>query len=416
MNKLTDIYRKYRDLSIGTKILVFMGIGTVAGIIFGEDAVVVEPLGDIFIRLLIMAAVPLVFFNLLNGLAGLSDVKSLGRITTQIAVFFVGTSIVSFTLAYFIISALQPGKGFDLEGKPPEDIGEMPGVVEMIMDMVPENVFHAFAETNMVQIVIFAILLGVTIVKMPQQYKEPLAKGLDMLARVFRELVNLILKFGPIGIGALMAATFGEYGAQMFGPLAYFLGGVWGTQLIMMGLFLILLFMFTGMTPGNFLNQTGQVYATAIGTCSSWATMTVSMDVAEKRLKLPNYIYSFTLPMGTQLNKNGTTIMLMGVLLFTAQAAGVTFDLYTIITIIFLGLMLETGSGGIPGGGLVIALIFVRAFNLPLEIAAIVGGIYRLVDMGNTTTNVMSDLVGTLIVANQEEKRRKKAGAAGEAS
>jgi len=125
--------------------------------------------------------------------------------------------------------------------------------------------------------------------------------------------------------------------------------------------------------------------------------------MAEK-IKLPRSIYSFTLPLGAQINKDGTAIMLSAVLVFTAQAAGVAFSLPEMITILLVGLLLSEGSGGIPGGGLVIALIFVQAFNLPLEVAAIVGGIYRLVDMGNTTINVMGDMVGTAIVSHSETR------------
>ena len=113
-------------------------------------------------------------------------------------------------------------------------------------------------------------------------------------------------------------------------------------------------------------------------------------------------MYTFTLPLGAQLNKDGTAIMLAGVLLFTAQAAGVEFTLASQLSMLLIGLVLTTGSGGIPGGGLVIALIFVEAFHLPLEIAAIVGGIYRLIDMGSTTINCMGDMVGTMIVAHSE--------------
>ncbi len=407
MGKIVDWYKQYRNLSLGTRIIIFMVIGAIAGIVFGEDALVAEPLGNLFIRLLMMAAVPLVFFNLLNGISGLSDIKSLGRITSKIAVFFIGTSIVSFTLAYFIFNALQPGKGFGLEASAPEDIGGIPNIVDMLLEMVPANVFQAFAEPNMVQIVIFAVLLGITVISMPLIFRQPIAKGLDVISRLFRDLIGLILKLSPLGIGALIAATFGQYGAQIFGPLAWFLAGVWGTQIIMMVLFVVVLFLSTGIGPVRFFRETGSIYTTALATCSSWATLAVSLEVAENRLKLPKHIYSFTLPLGIQMNKNGTTIMLMGVLLFTAQAAGVTFDLPTVISIIFIGLILETGSGGIPGGGLVIAMIFVQAFNLPLEIAAIVGGIYRLVDMGNTTTNVMSDVVGTIIVTHSEQKKNQ---------
>ena len=143
-------------------------------------------------------------------------------------------------------------------------------------------------------------------------------------------------------------------------------------------------------------------WATTIATCSSLASLAVAFEVAEDRLKLPQRIYSFTLPLGAQLNKDGTSIMLAGVLLFTAQAAGVDFSLASQISIILIGLVLSEGSGGIPGGGLVIALIFVQAFSLPLEIAAIVAGIYRLIDMGSTTINVMGDMVGTAIVSHSE--------------
>jgi Na+/H+-dicarboxylate symporter len=129
----------------------------------------------------------------------------------------------------------------------------------------------------------------------------------------------------------------------------------------------------------------------------------VALEIAEK-IKLPRSVYSFTLPLGAQINKDGTAIMLSAVLIFTAQAAGVSFSLPQMITILLVGLLLSEGSGGIPGGGLVIALIFVQAFNLPLEIAAIVGGIYRLVDMGNTTINVMGDMVGTAIVSHSEAR------------
>ena len=130
----------------------------------------------------------------------------------------------------------------------------------------------------------------------------------------------------------------------------------------------------------------------------------MALEMAE-RIGLPRRIYSFTLPLGAQLNKDGTSVMLGAVFLFTAQAAGVTFTPAAFVSIVLVGLLLSEGSGGIPGGGFVIALIFVQAFSLPVEVAAIVGGIYRLVDMGNTTVNVMGDMVGTSLVVASEERR-----------
>ncbi len=173
----------------------------------------------------------------------------------------------------------------------------------------------------------------------------------------------------------------------------------------MVGVYLTLLATLTSFSPATFLRQTGTLWATTVATCSSLASLAVAFEVAEDRLGLPQRIYAFTLPLGAQLNKDGTSIMLAAVLLFTAQAAGVEFDLATQLTIVLIGLILSEGSGGIPGGGLVIALIFVQAFSLPLEIAAIVGGIYRLIDMGSTTINVMGDMVGTAIVSHSERNR-----------
>ena len=240
---------------------------------------------------------------------------------------------------------------------------------------------------------------------MPKEKKQSLGKVFDVLAELFRKLVDIILHFSPVGIGALAASTVGQYGSAIFGPLALFIGGVWGAQAVMVIIYLLLLFLFTRQSPLSFFKQTAPLYATTAATCSSLASLVVSLEVAEDRVKLPRSIYSFTLPLGAQMNKDGTSIMLAGVLLFTAQAAGVEFSLASQATIILIGLLLSNGSGGIPGGGLVIALIFVKAFHLPLEIAVIVGGIYRLIDMGGTTINCMGDMVGTIIVAHLEEKQ-----------
>jgi Na+/H+-dicarboxylate symporter len=231
-----------------------------------------------------------------------------------------------------------------------------------------------------------------------------LREAYAVLADLFRKLVDIILIVAPLGIGALMAVTVGRHGAALFGPLAIFLGGVWGAHLVMIAAYLALLHFLTDRSPLGFLRETGTVWATTLATTSSLASLSVSLEVAEE-VRLPRTVYAFTLPLGAQINKDGTSIMLAAVALFTAQAAAIDFSMAEQITVLLVGLLLSLGSGGIPGGGLVTALIFVQAFNLPLEVAAIVGGIYRLIDMGNTTVNVMGDMVGTAIVAHSEARR-----------
>ncbi len=393
--------RGERRFGLGTKILLGMVVGASLGAVLGERISVVEPVGDLFIRLLLMAAIPLVFFNLLAGLTALTDLRTFGRLSAKIVGYYLLTTSVALTLGLTAMRLIRPGEGMTLTGEVSEAIGEVPSVSQILLELIPTNIFQAFAEGNVAQLVVVAVFLGIATLFLPAEPRDLLRKGYAALADLFRKLVDLILMVAPYGIGALMAVTVGRYGAELFGPMARFLLGVWGTQLLMVGVYLTLLVLLTDRRPLPFLRSTGTLWATTVATTSSLASLSVALETAEK-IKLPRTVYSFTLPLGAQINKDGTSIMLSAVLLFTAQAAGVSFSLPELVTILLVGLLLSEGSGGIPGGGLVIALIFVQAFHLPLEVAAIVGGIYRLVDMGNTTINVMGDMVGTSIVAHSE--------------
>ena len=389
---------------IGTKILIGMIVGAGAGAVLGPRVEVLEPVGEIFIRLLMAAAIPLVVFNLLAGLTTLTELRTFGRLVGKIVVYYTVTTTFALGLGLGIMTILRPGDGMQLSEPVPEDIGEIPTIGDVLVDLVPTNIFQALAEGKVAQIVVFTILLGIATLLLPPQPRDRLRELYGLGAELFRKLVHIVLWVAPFGIGALMAVTVGRYGAELFGPLARFLGGVWGAQIGMVAVYMVLLRVFTARSPLRFLRQGGELWATTVATTSSLASLTVAFDVAEK-MKLPRGVYALTLPLGAQINKDGTAIMLAAVLLFTAQAADRSFTLGAIVTILLIGLLLSEGSGGIPGGGLVVALIFVEAFNLPLEVAAIVGGIYRLVDMGNTTINVMGDLVGTAIVARSEERR-----------
>ncbi len=397
-----SLIQRYRRLSLGVKILLFMVLGIVAGILAGERAEVVQPLGDLFIRLLMMAVIPLVFFNLLAGITSLADPRSLGRVGGKIVAYYLTTTVAALTLGLTAMHFFKPGNGMQLREEVDAEFGQVPEVANVFINLIPRNIFESFASGQVAQVVVFAIFLGIATLFLPEEPRGVLRRAFGALAEVLRKVVGIVMYFAPIGIGALAAATVGRYGAAIFGPLALFIVGIWTAQAVMVMVYMTLLVTFTRRSPLEFLTKTAPLYATTAATCSSLASLAVSLDIAERRLKLPRSIYSFTLPLGAQLNKDGTSIMLAGVLLFTAQAAGVDFSLASQVTIVLIGLVLSEGSGGIPGGGLVIALIFVQAFNLPLEIAALVGGIYRLIDMSSTTVNCMGDLVGTVIVAHSE--------------
>jgi Na+/H+-dicarboxylate symporter len=391
-------------MGLGTQILIGMVLGSFLGAVLGDRVTVIQPVGDLFIRLLVLAAIPLVFFNLLAGLTALSDVRTFGRLATKIMSYYVVTDLVGLSLGLAAVALLRPGVGMQLTEQVEGTVGAVPSIGDVLLGMVPSNVFRAFADGNVVQLVVVAVLLGIATLMLTGSTRDRLSVAFSDLAALFRRLVDLILLVAPLGIGALMAVTVGRYGASLLGPMTKFLLGVYAGQLVIFVGYMVLLRAFTDRRPLQFLRDTGPLWATTAATTSSLASLSVGLEIAEK-IRLPRSLYSFTLPLGAQLNKDGTSVMLGAVLLFTAQAASVDFTAASFLTILFVGLLLSEGSGGIPGGGFVIALIYVQAFNLPIEVAAIVGGIYRLVDMGNTTINVMGDMVGTSLLAHSEAAR-----------
>ena len=393
-----------RKIGLGSQILIGMAIGSMVGGIFGDAAAIVEPVGDLFIRLLVLAAVPLVFFNLLAGLTVLSDVKTFGRLAGKTMTYYVTTDVAALLLGLGAMAALRPGIGMQLTGSVDGPVGTVPSIAEVLLGMIPRNAFEAFVEGNVVQIVVIAVLIGVATLLLAEDSRMRLAGLYQDVSALFRRLVDVILLTAPVGIGALMAVTVGTYGAALLGPMARFLVGVYLAQLVVFLAYMAFLRLSGARSPLKFLRDTGPLWATTAATTSSLASLSVSLETAD-RMGLPSSVYSFTLPLGAQLNKDGTSVMLGAVLLFTAQVAGVSFTPAALVSVVLIGLLLSEGSGGIPGGGFVIALIYVQAFNLPIEVAAIVGGIYRLVDMGNTTVNVMGDLVGTCLVVRSESKR-----------
>ena len=393
-----------RRLGLGSRILIGMAAGTVLGAALGERAAVLQPVGDLFIRLLVLAAVPLVFFNLLAGVTTLTDLRTLGRLAGKILTYFLATTVVAALLGIGVMEVLRPGEGMTLQGAAEQEVAAPPSVLQVLLDLVPANAVRSFAEGNVTQVIVLAVLLGVATLLLGEGPRDRLRAAFSDLAALLRKVVDIILVVAPYGVGALMAVTVGRYGADLFGPVASFVAGVAVAHLLIVVLYMALLGLFSDRRPVGFLRATGALWATTVATTSSLASLPVALEEAEK-LRLPRSIYAFTLPLGAQINKDGTAAFLSAVAVFTAQAAGMPLTGADLFTVVLLSLLLSAGSGGIPSGGFVVGLIMVEALGLPLELVTIVGGIYRLVDMGATTVNVMGDVVGTVLVAHSERDR-----------
>jgi Na+/H+-dicarboxylate symporter len=379
-----------------------MAVGATVGVIMGPSASSLKPVGDIFIRLLVMAAIPLIFFTLMSGLTTIKEAGFVGRLTGRILVYYLITSVVAFSIAIAVMDWLQPGSGFALKGAVNGDIAQMPSLTTVILDVFPNNVVQAFAKGDVTQIVVFGVFLGLATLWLHEPHRGRVVLFFETGRALLVQLVGIVIAFAPIGLGVLTAYSVGVYGSKIAGPLLKFIGAIYVAEVAMFTVIMLLLYAVARVSPLFFLKRTYPLYLTTAGTTSSLASLAQALQIAEERLHIPRNVCGFTLPFGVQFTKDGTGIFLAAILLFAAQSQGQVLELGTIIVIVLTGLLLATGSGGVPGGGLVVGLVFVKAFGLPVEIAVLIGGIYHIIDMGNTTLNVMNDMVATVIASKLE--------------
>ncbi len=392
----------YRRRSIGTQIFIGMAVGAIVGFWMGPAADSLKLIGDVFIRVLIMAAIPLIFFTLMSGLTAIKEAGFVGRLTARILVYYVVTSVIAFGIAIVVMNVLQPGSGFQLKGAVKGDIAQIPSLTSVILDIFPSNVIASFAGGNVTQIVVFGVFLGVATLFLDEPYRTRVAGFFETGRALFLRLIAIIIAFAPIGLGALTAYSVGVYGSKIAGPLLKFIAAMFLSDFIMFGVIMLLMYAIARVSPVFFLKRTYPLYLTTAGTTSSLASMAQALVLAEEKLHIPRAVCGFTLPFGVQFTKDGTGVFLVGILLFAAQSQGQVLETGNIVVIVLTGLLLATGAGGVPGGGLVVGLVFVKAFGLPIEIAVLIGGIYHILDMGSTTLNVMNDMVVTVIASKLE--------------
>ena len=400
----------YQRRSIGTQIFLGMAFGVIVGFALGPAAASLKPVGDIFIRLLIMAAIPLIFFTLMSGLTTIRDAGFVGRLTARILVYYVATSVIAFAIAISVMNAIQPGAGIHLAGEVKNNVGQLPSFTEVIVAIFPNNIVEAFAKGDVTQIVVFGVFLGIATLFLDPPVRARVASFFETGRGLFIGLVGIVIATAPIGLGALTAYSVGVYGSKIAGPLLKFMVAIYLSEIAMFVVIMLLMLVIARVSPVFFLKRTWPLYLTTAGTTSSLASLAQALQIAEERLHIPRNICGFTLPFALQFTKDGTCIFLAGILLFAAQSQGQTLALGTIVLIVLTGLLLTTGSGGVPGGGLVVGLVFVKAFSLPVEIAVLIGGIYHLLDMTNTTLNVMNDMVATVIASHLEGAIRVERG------
>ena len=383
------MWKKYQSIPLIYKMVTGMVLGILAGWSMGPDAVWFQPLGKFFLTCLKCIAMPLVIVNLIAGISNLDSPESFGRIGGRIIFYYIATSAVAMVVGMVISLIIQPGVNLPLEGTYKGVVGELPTISSTLLALIPGNVFKAMMEGRFDQIVFVSAVTGIALLLLP-----------DLMGKV----VSIVMILAPYGIFALIAVSVGKYGSKIFGTLAKYIGSVYLGIFAMCCLYATLVFLFTRITPREFFRKASRIMVTAFSTCSSTSSIPINMACAES-LGAPKKVYSFTIPLGAQINKDGTCVCLTTVFIMTAQAIGAPLDLGLMLKVLILGLILTTGSGAVPSGMLVILAILLESLGFPLEIVGLVAGVHAFNDMGMTMINCLGDLAGTVIVGNAEKKR-----------
>jgi len=389
----------WKTQKLYVKIFIGVLVGIVLGLVFGPSIAIIKPLGDIFIRLLQMLIVPLAFLSIVSGITKLEDIKMLRAIGSKILSIYVLTTLLATLIGVVTALIIKPGKGEEgLLGKA-QDIEKTEfSFMDNIVQWFPSNVFQSMAETNMLQIIIFAIFAGVAMVLLGdkvKRIKSLVQEGADLMIKI----ADIVISFAPYGIMALIANVVGTLGLDILIEVGkYVLSAFVGFIIILLVVYPILLKIIGKTSPTFFYKQISPAMLVACSTTSSSATLPASMEVAREGLKIPENIYGFTLPLGATLNMNGLASTLGVLAVFASNLYGLPITFSTILQTAFLGVVLAMGCAGVKGADVVTASLLLSTLGLPLSIIPIIAAVSPIVDMGNTVVNITGDLAGTQIV------------------
>ena len=414
--------------------------GLTLGVIYGVIAAAkgweqftldwIAPFGTIFINGLQLIAVPLVLASLIMGVASLSDLKKLSRIGGKTIAIYIGTTAIAVTLGLLIVNVLRPGDQVpeslreELERQfvaetaaqesQAENVGKR-GPLQLLEDIVPDNFFSsASSNSNMLQIVFVAIIIGVGLIQVPKEQSKPLLDVVAAANAVVIRLVDLVMLIAPLGVFSLIARTVTGMAGENFGQILTLLGAlgyyclavVGGLMLHMSFTYLLLLKLFTPMKLKTFMAGITPVQLVAFSTSSSGATLPLTMERCEEKLGVSEEVSSFVLPLGATVNMDGTALYQAVAAVFIAQSLGMPVGISGQLTIVLTAVLASIGTAAVPGAGIIMLVIILQAIGVPSAGIALILGVDRILDMLRTMTNVTGDATVAIVVAASEGQLR----------
>lgn len=410
---------KKKKLGLTTKIFIALIAGAVFGIVLHylipassvKDDIIVggvlHVIGQGFIRLMKMLVVPLVFCSIVCGSMSIGDTKKLGTVGVRTLIFYLCTTALAVTVALTIGNIIDPGKGLDMTQVQANaaDVAEMQAtsLTDTLLNIIPDNPIGSLANGNMLQIILFALIVGVILAKLGER-TETVGNFFSQFNDIMMEMTMMVMSLAPIGVFCLISKTFAGIGFSAFLPLAKYMLGVMIALLIQCFIvYLGLLKIFTGLSPFKFIRNFFPVMAFAFSTATSNATIPMSIDTLARKMGVSKRISSFTIPLGATINMDGTAIMQGVAVVFAAQAFGINLSITDYITVIGTATLASIGTAGVPSVGLVTLTMVFNSVGLPVEAIGLIMGIDRILDMSRTAVNITGDAVCTTIVAHQNK-------------
>ena len=395
-------------MKLWVKILIGMFLGVIVGLIFRQDAQVFKVFGDAFLSLIHMIILPLVFASMCVGITSIHDPKKLGRIGFKTLFLYAITTIIAVAIGLFIAEFFQPGKGIVLGDQSQIHVIDTPtSISTLFVSLIPINPVKAFVEGNVLQVIFFAVLLGLAITACGKP-AEPLKRAMDSLADVMYRLTQMIMNLSPYGVFAIMAWVAGTFGAQALLPMLKFLLYYYlACAIHVLVVFCSLLVGVAKVRLGPFFRGSSDAIWMAFSTCSSSATLPLAMRCAIENLGVSPSIANFMLPLGTTINMNGAAIYQGMSALFICQAYGIELTWHSIVTLVSVATLSAVGAAGIPGTGFIMLSVVLTSVGIPIEGLALLAGIDRVREMVSTVLNVLGDLVCSVVVAKQEGELTK---------
>jgi len=405
--KPRGLWGRWRAMHLWQQIFFALAAGVIIGVALNKTgqsdiAVSVKMLGTMFINAIKMLIVPLIFVSLVSGMTSMHDLSKMGRIGLKTVVLYLGTTAVAIAIGLALGVVLQPGVGIDMAAATAAEPKPAPSFVDTLIGLIPTNPIASAAEGNVLQIIVFAILFGLSI-NLAGDKGKPVRDFFDSMSEVIYKLTAIIIAFAPYGVFALMVWVAGVFGLDLLLPLgaviaAVYVGCVIHAVLVYGGLVRFV----ARLSALRFFHGAVEPLMVAFTSTSSSGTLPVTMAAAEKNFGVSRSVSSFVLPLGATINMDGTALYQGVCALFVAQAYGIDLGMSDYITIILTATLASIGTAGVPGAGLIMLSLVLTSVGLPLEGVALIAGIDRILDMARTALNVTGDSAVNLVVAKSE--------------